>query len=309
MFNFLKNIGKSEHERIAEMLSAYIDGELSPAQKARVETHLAECEECAEDLRTLRQTVNLLGQLPTVKAPRSFVIREAQVAPRRRVGLKWRWAYPALQGATVVAFLLFVVVSAGDAVLTRFAPSMSGAPLVEYRAPTIEDREAEWVAQEKAVEETVVSEVEEVAAMAATATPSAVGTPAPPAPAGTPMLAASGEPEPTPTRVAYEETQDNVPPTEEAMMTRAEKTTEETPSPTVQATPLPTATPVEVAEVLQEDRGNGALPEEASAAGRRPLVGPTRFALWVIEGGLLILAVALLIVTLWMRRARKRRWG
>ena len=309
MMNFLKNVVKSEHERVAAMLSAYIDGELAPAQKARVEAHLAECEECAQNLHTLRQTVSLLGQLPAMKAPRSFVIREAQVAPRRPAGFRWTWAYPALQGATTLAFLLFVVVFAGDLAFTHFAPAMSGAPPAAYRPSITEEAEAQWVAQEKAAEEikeTIV--VETVVEAAVTATPAATPVPPiPPPPTGTPAPAAAEKAAPTPTLVTREVMEDTAQPTEETRMALAEKTAEATP--TVVATPLPTATPVEMAEVPQEDRGNGAFSEETPVAGGPSLVSPARVALWMIEGGLLILAVALLAATLWMRRARRRNWN
>lgn len=314
--NKLKGIGKSEHERIAEMLSAYIDGELDAAQKAGVETHLRECQDCARDLHTLRQTVSLLGQLPKVKVPRSFVIREAQVAPRRRASVRWSWAYPALQGATALAFLLFVVVFVGDMTLTHFAPAMSRAPrLAYYSAPAEEASADQWGVQETAeqVEGTVT--VEKVA-IAVTDTP--VEMPVPPVPTGTPAPA------------ILEETQNAGLPTEEAMMTMAEQTpavtltvvveatpapTEEamrvmverspaaTPPPPGEATPSPAETPVEV--VSRQGLGGG-VPEEARTTGGPPLASPARVTLWVIEGALLILAVALLAATLWMRRARRQ---
>ena len=311
MVNILRGIGKSEHERVAEMLSAYIDGELTPAQKARVEAHLAECEECAQNLHTLRQTVSLLGQLPTVRAPRSFVIREAQVAPRRRAGLRWTRAYPALQGATVLAFLLFVVIFAGDVALTHFAPAIGGAPLAAYRSPVTEVPAAQWAAQEQAAEgtkETVVAE--KVAPVEMTATPAE--TPVPPvlpAPTVTPVPAAADNTAPTPTLVTREVMEDTAQPTEETRMALAEKTAEATPSPppTMEATPLPTATPVEVAKAPPPER-EGGLSEESPVTGGPPPVSPARVALWVIEGGLLILAIALLAATLWMRRRRRRNW-
>ena len=323
MVNILRGIGKSEHERIEEMLSAYIDGELSTAQKARVDAHLAKCEDCARNLRTMRQTVSLLGQLPTVKAPRSFAIREAQVTPRRRAGVRWSWAYSALQGATVLAFLLFVVVSAGDVTLTHFAPAMGGAPMLAYSAPAEEAPAAQWITPNKRagqVEETVV--VEEVV----TATPAEM--PVPPAPTGTPAPVAAEKTAPTPPVVAYEGTQDTgLPaeaamaeqtpaatptrvaeeatpaPTEEAMVAMAERSAA-TPPPPAEATPLPTATSAEVAEVPHEVREDDL--NEARMAGGQPPASPARVALWVIEGALLILAVALLAATLWVRRARRQ---
>ena len=39
---------KSEHQWVDGSLSAYIDGELSPAEMERVEDHLQECHACSE---------------------------------------------------------------------------------------------------------------------------------------------------------------------------------------------------------------------------------------------------------------------
>lgn len=43
---------------IRENLTAWIDGELSQAELARVENHLADCETCATEARSLRQAVS-----------------------------------------------------------------------------------------------------------------------------------------------------------------------------------------------------------------------------------------------------------
>jgi anti-sigma factor RsiW len=149
----LNRLFKSEHQRIGEMLSAYLDGELSPGEKTRVEKHLAQCAACAQNLRTLRQTVALLGQLAPVAVPCSFAIRPAQVAQRPSV-FPARQTYAYLRAATVLATVLFAVVLAGDAFLTGLAPHLAPA-----RAPQVVVRE---VPVEKAVAETVVVEKEVV---------------------------------------------------------------------------------------------------------------------------------------------------
>ena len=138
---------KSEHQRVAEMLSAYLDGELLPKEQARVEKHLARCADCAQNLHTLRQTVALLGQLPPVAVPRSFVIRPA-LAARRPSLFQTRQAYVYLRAATALATILFAVVLAGDVFLTGLAPA---------RPPDVIMRE---VPVEKVVVETVVVEKE-----------------------------------------------------------------------------------------------------------------------------------------------------
>jgi hypothetical protein len=129
---------KAEHRRITDMLSVYIDGELPSRDQARVEKHLAECADCTWELETLRQTVDLMGQLLKVPVPRAFTIHEAQLP--KRVGLfQARWAYTYLKGATALAAALLILVLAGDALLqfqratTFFAPAM--APAEEFAAP------------------------------------------------------------------------------------------------------------------------------------------------------------------------------
>jgi anti-sigma factor RsiW len=133
-----KTKSKAEHQRIREMLSLYIDGELSARDRARVEEHLVECTDCTWELETLRQTVDLVGQLPKVPVPRAFTIHEAQ-RPRRAGLFQARWAYTYLTGATALAAALLILVLAGDAlfqfqqITSNFAPAM--APAKELAAP------------------------------------------------------------------------------------------------------------------------------------------------------------------------------
>ena len=117
---------KSEHEWVGESLSAYIDGELARRERARVEQHLKECQACAENLRTLRQTVALLKELPVIPAPRSFAVRP-RVAKARPTPAPSAWGYGLLKGATAIAALLLVLLIGGDVALHVF-----GGPLVSW---------------------------------------------------------------------------------------------------------------------------------------------------------------------------------
>jgi anti-sigma factor RsiW len=127
MLDFLRRIGKSEHEWVEESLSAYLDGELSAREKAGVEKHLKECRACSENLSTLRQTVALLKELPAVPAPRSFALRPAMVKPKVRVAPP-SWGYGLLKGATALAALLLVLVIGGDLTLQFLGSFPLGAP-------------------------------------------------------------------------------------------------------------------------------------------------------------------------------------
>jgi hypothetical protein len=138
MSDFRRTNSRVEHRRVREILSVYIDGELPSGDRARVEEHLAECADCTWELETLRQTVDLVGQLPKVPVPRAFTIHETP-RPRWVSLFQARWAYTYLKGATALAAALLILVLAGDALfqfqrsITGFAPAV--APAKELAAP------------------------------------------------------------------------------------------------------------------------------------------------------------------------------
>lgn len=307
MFN---RLFKSEHQRVAEMLSAYLDGELSPKEQSRVEKHLAQCADCAQNLRTLRQTVALLGHLPPVAVPRSFAIRP-QVA-RRPSFFQPRRTYVYLRAATALATVLFAVVLAGDVFLTGLAPSLAPA-----RVPEVVERE---VLVEKAVAETVVVEkevvvearteapvVESESAYAATPSPAPAedkeeweGAPKPLSiqGAGAKGMEATG----TPPAVEQEAPSEAPPgPGEERFGANAIPT----PLPAeVIATAGPSVAPTAVAEVLSLTP----FPQE-------PVVPPAtrrdrlEWVQWrVVEAGLLLLVLVLAIATLVAKRRQNIGW-
>jgi hypothetical protein len=85
--------------RVRNALSEYIDGRLTSEERETVEHHLEKCAACAQELESLRSTVEMLHQVPDVALPRSFVLREAEVereapAPQRRGG--WLRPVPAM---------------------------------------------------------------------------------------------------------------------------------------------------------------------------------------------------------------------
>ena len=122
------------HNQVAELLSAYIDGEVSAAERALVERHLATCPTCTRDLQALRQTAQLLRQLPIVAAPRPFRLRESQVRPNRPPVWRWLFGLPALAGGVVA--LLCVVTVGSVVLLSRMAPGAAEMPLARAPAPT-----------------------------------------------------------------------------------------------------------------------------------------------------------------------------
>jgi anti-sigma factor RsiW len=68
------------HDLVRGQLSDYLDNSIDPADRRRVDGHLARCQSCTAYLHTLRATVRTLGNLPAPKAPsgvRARIIEQA----------------------------------------------------------------------------------------------------------------------------------------------------------------------------------------------------------------------------------------
>jgi anti-sigma factor RsiW len=48
---------------LVELVTAYLDGALAPADARRFEAHLAACDACVEYLRQIRETIRITGTL------------------------------------------------------------------------------------------------------------------------------------------------------------------------------------------------------------------------------------------------------
>ncbi|MBI3998524.1 MAG: zf-HC2 domain-containing protein [Armatimonadetes bacterium] len=99
----------SAHHRVHQQLSAYLDGELTPAELAEVRDHLAACPECASELEGLRAIKHLLRRLAAPVLPADFVpglrARIEPPAPRR-----WVW-WPRPAAALAVAALVLILIA------------------------------------------------------------------------------------------------------------------------------------------------------------------------------------------------------
>ena len=95
------------------LISAYLDGALSPEEYARVRSHLDACADCLREMQSLRSTKNILAAMPRRDAPLSLLanLDRRLVRPswgRRVLGFfsrPWIWA-PA--GAVAAAVFLGV---------------------------------------------------------------------------------------------------------------------------------------------------------------------------------------------------------
>ena len=51
-------------KELVEVVTDYLEGRLSPVDRARFEAHIADCEYCDAYLEQMRQTIRVLGRLP-----------------------------------------------------------------------------------------------------------------------------------------------------------------------------------------------------------------------------------------------------
>jgi anti-sigma factor RsiW len=143
-----------------ELLSAYLDGELTEDERALVEAQLAVSEAWREELETLRWTVSLLHAMPEAPLPRSFEIPNSALEPAvasrpttptppsgaksvaRPATLRpWyqntRWVYMALRSATAISVALLLAVAGLDVWTnspTLRANSSAQAPVAAERS-------------------------------------------------------------------------------------------------------------------------------------------------------------------------------
>ncbi|MBV9284175.1 MAG: zf-HC2 domain-containing protein [Acidimicrobiia bacterium] len=82
---------------LGDLLSAYLDGELTPGEEEGVRAHLDTCPECRRELQLIGEGRSLLRELPAVDPPFGFY--ERMLRSRHRLA---RTAVAALTGAAAV---------------------------------------------------------------------------------------------------------------------------------------------------------------------------------------------------------------
>ena len=169
------------HSRLRDLLSAYIDGQVSESEAMRVEEHLSGCDECRRELGTLRATVALMGQLPELAPQRAYTL--SAVPEPARGGWTFAWtarAATSLAGLLVVALLLsdaFGVVMQEETRETASLPVV--APAAAPQEIEMEIGVAETVIVEREVVREVVKEVAVEKEVVAEAPVAAMAVPAP----------------------------------------------------------------------------------------------------------------------------------
>ena len=114
--------------RDVERLSAYLDGQLSQAEKTRLEMRLRSDPELVTVLEELRQSRSMLRRTPQRRVPRNFTLTPKMAGIRPPVPR----AVPALSWASAVAALLFIFTLGtnlvGQLSFGASAPMMAAAP-------------------------------------------------------------------------------------------------------------------------------------------------------------------------------------
>lgn len=121
-------------------LSAYLDGELAPADRARVDAHLGGCERCRARLGELRATASLIAGLSDPQPARSLVPRVVE---------RFNWLRPLRSFSTLAtgAFLMVFLVTA----VGRSGSGLGGGPEVPFgRTTTAQGAPAATLAPEGA---------------------------------------------------------------------------------------------------------------------------------------------------------------
>lgn len=127
-----------------ELISAYLDDELEPREKTRVEEYLNNRPEFKEALEGLRRTKTILQKAPVHKVPRNFTLTAADVQPvkiaRWIPTMQWSSAAVALVAVFLFAYQLvpgFQLKTSED--LAANAPAETAmemaAPMTESESP------------------------------------------------------------------------------------------------------------------------------------------------------------------------------
>jgi hypothetical protein len=137
---------QSSQDRDLELLSAYLDDELSASERQKLERRLAADSGLRRTLAGLRRVQTTLADLPRVKPPRTFTLKPEMVGQARRAPSR---LIPILNYATTIAAILFAVVI-GSELATGFQPlaaplavqsqnvgQAESAPVVEPAPPSV----------------------------------------------------------------------------------------------------------------------------------------------------------------------------
>jgi hypothetical protein len=131
---------------VRRRLSAYVDRDLSAGDMRAVAAHLLSCPECERHHRSLRRTVEILGEIPKLSAtePLATRVRDRLEVERRGPGLAlvfrgFRAGRPLILPSLIPATFVVVVVLAGALLLD----GLGQRPAFLFAPPSGEGRAAD----------------------------------------------------------------------------------------------------------------------------------------------------------------------
>ncbi|MGB1253937.1 MAG: hypothetical protein ACPG8W_25235, partial [Candidatus Promineifilaceae bacterium] len=149
MFDWLRELTKSAEIRQQERVTAYVDNQLSEAERQQFEAQMRDDATLQADVALLQQLKSGLKLMPRAAAPRNFILDPAEFAtPAPAYEAR---AYPLLRGATAMAGLMFMLLLVFAAFSSQSRGSM-GAP-VAMEQVTVEESAENAAAPEIVVEE------------------------------------------------------------------------------------------------------------------------------------------------------------
>src|SRR5438093_555329 len=92
-------------DHVSELLSPYLDDQVTLPERRTVERHVAECQSCRAELEDLRRVRDILRRLPNRPVPRSFALGPRALRPAALSGT----AGGLLRAVTSIAASLIVV--------------------------------------------------------------------------------------------------------------------------------------------------------------------------------------------------------
>jgi anti-sigma factor RsiW len=99
---------------LGEELELYALGDLSDEERAKIEEHLATCDECVRAVASAEETLaHMTSLLPAYRAPRRTALRNV-------------WMMPAARTAIAAAFVVGLLVAAGTLPFLSVRPGTSG---------------------------------------------------------------------------------------------------------------------------------------------------------------------------------------
>lgn len=123
------------HDRLPDLMH----GRLAPDERARVEAHVASCDECAAELELLRAARGAYSHVPVIDTSRiaAAVVRRTRRAPARSVWQRPAWRIAAAISVISVGGLSLAIARSGiggatdSALVAAARDSGPGAPAAE----------------------------------------------------------------------------------------------------------------------------------------------------------------------------------